>query len=212
MMYSVREERLNALSHFLGLIFSMVAMALMIHSALYYGMWNVIAVSFFGVAMIMMYGASTCYHAVTNPKLKRIFRTLDHMNIYFLIAGTYTPIALIALHGTMGWIIFCVLWGVTVFGLIYKLFFFGDSWVSSALYIAMGWVALFFIGDIVAVLPSACLMWIILGGVFYTSGVVFYMMDEKIEYCHFVWHLFVLMGTFCHFMGIYLYIIPMTVN
>ena len=211
MMYSVREERLNALSHFIGLTFSVVAIILMVHKALDYGMWNVIGVAFFGVSMVMMYGASTFYHAANHPKLKKIFRTFDHMNIYFLIAGTYTPIALIALHGTVGWIIFSVLWGVTIFGLIYKLFFFGDSWVSSALYLAMGWVALFFINVIVVVLPSACLMWIVLGGIFYTSGVVFYMMDESIEYCHFVWHLFVLMGTFCHFMGVYFYITQMIV-
>ena len=167
---------------------------------------NVVAVSIFGVALVLMYASSGFYHGVKSEKLKTRLQVMDHMNIYFLIAGTYTPIALIALNGALGWTIFGIMWGLTLLGLIYKFCFFGASWVSSLLYILMGWVAVLFMGQIIAALPSTCLMLIFLGGLFYTSGVVFYMLDEVIEYSHFIWHLFVLLGSACQFFAIYLYL------
>ncbi|MBK2125090.1 hemolysin III family protein [Fangia hongkongensis] len=212
-MYSQNEERFNALTHFVGAILSVVALILLIVKAATFGsVINVVGVSIFGASLVSMYGASSCYHAAKTSKWKRRLRQADHLNIFFLIAGTYTPIALISLYGPYGWIIFSILWGVALVGLIYKLFYFGDGWLSTALYVIMGWVALGFIVQIVSALPAACLMWIVLGGILYTSGVVFYMLDESIQYCHVIWHLFVLAGSIAHFFAIYLYIAPAVVN
>ncbi|MDA0910361.1 MAG: hemolysin III family protein [Proteobacteria bacterium] len=209
-LYSKREEFLNTLTHFIGALFSIVVLIVMIVKAVITGHTiNVVAVTIFGVSLISMYGASSIYHGVSKPKLKKILRKVDHLNIYFLIAGTYTPIALIALSGVYGWIIFALLWGAAIAGFVYKVLFFGDGWLSTALYVIMGWTAIGFIVQIVEALPGGCLMWIILGGVLYTSGVVFYMLDEKIEFCHFLWHLFVLAGSIAHFFAIYLYIAGM---
>lgn len=206
-LYSRREEFLNTLTHFIGALFSVVALIVMVIKAVATGhTTNVVAVTIFGVSLISMYGASSIYHGVSKPRLKKILRKVDHLNIYFLIAGTYTPIALIALSGVYGWIIFALLWGAAIAGFVYKVLFFGDGWLSTALYVLMGWTAIGFIVQIVEALPAECLMWIILGGVLYTSGVVFYMLDEKIEFCHFLWHLFVLAGSVAHFFAIYFYI------
>ena len=211
-MYSRREEMLNTLTHFVGAILSVVALVLLMSKAMRYGTaTNVVGVGVFGCALISMYGASSLYHGVKKPKLKRFLRKIDHLNIYFLIAGTYTPIALIALNGVYGWIIFSILWGAALLGLVYKLVFFGDGWLSTALYVLMGWTALGFIVQIIQALPVGCIMWIVLGGLMYTSGVIFYMLDEKIEFCHFLWHLFVLAGSAMHFFAIYLYIAAMKI-
>ena len=208
--YSRREEILNSLTHLVGALFSVVALILMTFKAADTGLTtNIIAVVVFGITLISLYGASSLYHGVSNPRWKKVLRKVDHLNIYFLIAGTYTPIALIALSGVYGWIIFAILWGAALSGLIYKTLFFGDGWISTVLYVVMGWVALGFIVQIVEALPGACIMWIVLGGVLYTSGVIFYMLDEKIEFCHFLWHIFVLAGSMAHFFAIYIYIAGM---
>ncbi|WP_395947191.1 hemolysin III family protein [Caedibacter taeniospiralis] len=210
-LYSQREELLNTLTHFVGAMFSIAALIMLIMKALGTGLvTNVVAVTVFGVTLISMYGASSLYHGVSNLKAKKILRKIDHLNIYFLIAGTYTPIALIALSGVYGWIIFTLLWSAALTGLVYKILFFGDGWLSTTLYVIMGWVAIGFIVQIINALPGACLMWIVLGGVLYTSGVIFYMLDEKIEFCHFLWHLFVLAGSMAHFFAIYIYIAAMS--
>ncbi len=212
-MYTNREDFLNSLSHFVGLGLSILGLIFMVVKASEQGSaTNVVACSIFGAALILMYGASGFYHGVRSPKLKAKLRVMDHMNIYFLIAGSYTPIALIALHGPLGWTIFGVMWGVTLFGLIYKMFFFGASWISSLLYVLMGWFAMIFIGQIIHAIPSECFMLIALGGLFYTSGVVFYMLDEVKEFTHFIWHIFVLLGSIFHFLAIYIYLAGMPVH
>ncbi|WP_116963565.1 PAQR family membrane homeostasis protein TrhA [Fastidiosibacter lacustris] len=209
-LYSRREELLNTLTHAIGAGFSIIALILMILRAADTGyMVNVIAVTIFGLTLISMYAASSLYHGITHPKWKKVLRKVDHLNIYLLIAGTYTPIALIALSGVNSWLILAILWGSVIAGFIYKILFFGDGWLSTALYVIMGWTALGFIVQIVEALPGGCLMWIVLGGALYTSGVVFYMLDEKIEFCHFLWHLFVFAGSLAHFFAIYLYVARM---
>ncbi len=212
-MYTAREDRLNSWSHFFGLGLSIIGLILMVAKASTYGStMNVVACSIFGVALILMYGSSGFYHGTTSKTLKAKLRVMDHMNIYFLIAGTYTPIVLIGLNGPLGWTIFGMMWGLTAFGLLYKLLFFGASWVSSLLYILMGWIAMIFIGQIIAAIPSACFMLIALGGLFYTSGVVFYMLDEVKEYTHFIWHIFVMLGSICQFFAIYFYLADMPIK
>ena len=207
-----QEENLNALSHLCGAILSVFALVLMITKAMTYGFYNVVGVAIFGGALVSMYFTSTIYHYLSNPKIKRIFQTIDHLNIFILIAGTYTPIALIALNGLTGWVLFSTLWMIAVIGFIYKICFFGSGWFSSMLYIFMGWIALFFIYDIVASLSLETLMWIVLGGVFYTSGVVFYTLDTTIKFAHTVWHMFVILGSICHFIAIYFYISIIVIN
>lgn len=206
-LYSKREEFLNTLTHFIGALFSIVALIIMVVKAIdTRHAINVVAVTIFGVSLISMYATSSIYHGVSNRQLKQMLRKVDHLNIYFLIAGTYTPIALIALSGVYGWIMFALLWSAAILGFIYKVLFFGDGWLSTALYVIMGWTAIGFIVQIVEALAVGCLMWIVLGGVLYSSGIVFYMLDEKIEFCHFLWHLFVLAGSLAHFFAIYFYI------
>ena len=173
---------------------------------------NIIACSIYGASLVLMYGASSFYHGCNSTSLKAKLRVVDHLNIYFLIAGTYTPISLIALHGKIGWIIFGIMWGLTVLGILYKVFFFASSWVSSFLYILMGWVAIIFIVQIIHAIPTTCFMFILLGGLFYTSGVVFYMLDEVQEFMHVIWHIFVLLGSLFHFLAIYFYIATMNIN
>ncbi|WP_119344224.1 PAQR family membrane homeostasis protein TrhA [Facilibium subflavum] len=208
-MYSHKEEALNTITHVIGAILSIAGLVLLIIRAMDVSVINLIAVSIFGATLVSMYCASSLYHAAKNPVLKRFFRQFDHINIYILIAGTYTPIALVGLQPPFSWIVLTILWSASVLGIFYKLVAFGDNWVSTALYVIMGWVALGFIAQLIQALPTGCLAFIVLGGILYTSGVVFYMLDETIEYCHFIWHLFVLLGSIMHFFAIYFYIAAM---
>jgi hemolysin III len=213
LIYSKREEFLNTCSHACGLILSILGLCLIvIKSATTGNETNVIACSIYGVSLVLMYGASSFYHGCKSKTLKAKLRVVDHLNIYLLIAGTYTPISLIALHGKIGWTIFGIMWTLTVLGVLYKTLFFTSSWVSSFLYILMGWVAMIFIVQIIHAIPTTCFMFILLGGVFYTSGVVFYMLDEVQEFMHFVWHIFVLLGSIFHFLAIYVYIATISIN
>lgn len=206
-MYSRREDVLNSALHFLGMILSIIGLILMLVRATTEGSaTTVVACTIFGCSLITMYTASGFYHGVTNQKIRQKLRTVDHLNIYFLIAGTYTPIALIALNNVYGWVIFGIMWGLTAIGIVYKLTAFNASWLSTILYVMMGWTALAFIVPIIDALPLACMMLVILGGIFYTTGVIFYMMDEIMEFAHAFWHLFVLFGSISHFVAIYVYL------
>lgn len=211
-IYSNREEIYNSFSHVLGIIFSVIAIFLLIFQSLKGdSLVNLISCVIYGFALIMMYSASSMYHYCKVGTLKAKLRIIDHLNIYILIAGTYTPIALIALNGAVGWVIFSLMWTLAILGIIYKLTAFGSSWVSSLLYILMGWVAIFFIVQIIDAIPTISFMLLLLGGMFYTCGVVFYMLDEIYEFMHFIWHIFVLLGSVFHFFAIFLYIAPMNI-
>ncbi|MCF6767023.1 hemolysin III family protein [Thiotrichales bacterium 19S11-10] len=210
LIFSRSEEWLNAVSHFLGIILGIVALVLLTIKSVNSGfVINVISCAIFSVSIIILYSSSTLYHVLKEGKIKQIFRTLDHLSIYLLIAGTYTPVALIMIKNPYGWIIFTVLWSLVGLGVLYKLFFFHAGWLSTFIYILMGWTALGFIVQVVEALPLGALMLILLGGVIYTSGTIFYMLDDQIKYCHALWHLFVLLGTFCHFLAIYFYMAGM---
>lgn len=205
--YSKEEERANTLTHFVGMLLAIVGLILLILRAANTGyINNIVGCSVYGVSLVILYTASFLYHYSEKIGFKRTFQFLDHLSIYFLIAGTYTPVALIALYGTISWIILGLLWGLAIFGFFYKLFFFDSGWISTFIYILMGWTALGFIVQVVEALPLGCLMLILLGGVIYTSGTLFYMLDEHIKYCHALWHVFVLGGTICHFFAIYIYL------
>jgi hemolysin III len=201
------EEKLNAWSHGLGVGLGVVALVFMllgVDQTNPYGLFSVIV---YGLSIILLFLASTCYHAITSSKRKHYFRVADHISIYLLIAGTYTPVLLIAIPNSLGWILFWVVWGIAAFGFILKLFFTGRfERFSTFLYLAMGWLAIIPYGELTTALDAKALTLLISGGVAYTVGVLFYAI-EKIPYNHFIWHLFVLGGASCHFFMVYLYVI-----
>ena len=201
------EEKLNAWSHGLGVglgIAALVLMLLGVDQTNPYGLFSVIV---YGLSIILLFLASTCYHAITTSKRKHYFRIADHIGIYLLIAGTYTPVLLIAIPHGLGWTLFWIVWGIAAFGLILKLFFTGRfERFSTFLYLAMGWLAVIPYAELTTALDAKALALLIGGGVAYTVGVLFYAI-EKIPYNHFIWHLFVLGGASCHFFMVYLYVI-----
>lgn len=201
------EEKLNAWSHGLGIGLGIAALVLMLLGVDQTNPFGLFSVIVYGLSIILLFLASTCYHAVKDRKRKHYFRVADHISIYLLIAGTYTPMLLIAIPNSLGWTLFWVVWGIAAFGLILKLFFTGrfDN-LSTLLYLAMGWLALIPYSELTAALDSAAMVWLIAGGISYTVGVLFYAI-ERIPYNHFIWHLFVLGGASCHFFMVYLYVI-----
>ena len=201
------EEKLNAWSHGLGIGLGIAALVLMLLGVDQTNPFGLFSVIVYGLSIILLFLASTCYHAIKDRKRKHYFRVADHISIYLLFAGTYTPVLLIAIPNSLGWTLFWVVWGIAAFGLILKLFFTGrfDN-LSTFLYLAMGWLALIPYSELTAALDSAAMVWLIAGGISYTVGVLFYAI-ERIPYNHFIWHLFVLGGASCHFFMVYLYVI-----
>ena len=157
---------------------------------------------------MLLYTASTLYHAARSPRAKKIFKTLDHSCIYLLIAGTYTPFTLVTLRGSWGWTLFGTVWGLSLFGIIFKIFFvYRFKILSTIVYLIMGWLAIVAIRPLASALSTGGLLWVVAGGFFYTFGVVFYL-GQKIPFHHSIWHMFVLGGSACHFVAIMLYVLP----
>ena len=188
---------------------SIVALVvLVIHANAFGNIWNIVSVSIYGVSLIVLYAASTLYHSSKQQKLRNRLKIFDHAAIYVLIAGTYTPFTLITLYGTTGWVIFGVSWGMALIGIILKLFFTGKyDKISTIMYVFMGWIIVFAIGPLMDSLALEGLYWLIAGGVSYTVGAVFYSI-KKIKFNHAIFHVFVLMGSFCHFMSVYYHVLP----
>lgn len=204
------EERVNAATHAIGALLSLVALGLLLLQAQSLGgVGRVVSVGVFGLSMVLLYSASTWYHSVLDPRWKRWLRVFDHACIYLLIAGTYTPFTLIGLRGSWGWTLFGIVWGLALAGVVLKVFFVGRwPWLSTAVYLAMGWLAVIATGPVVAALPPGGLLWLIAGGLAYTSGVLFYVW-KSLPYHHAIWHCFVLAGTACHFVAVYVYVLPL---
>jgi hemolysin III len=168
---------------------------------------HVVTCAVYGITLILLYLASTLYHALTNGTAKRVFRILDHASIYLLIAGTYTPFTLLALRGAWGWTLFGLVWGLAVAGIVFKCFLTGRLHaLSTAVYLLMGWIAVIAIRPLMAALSTPALLWLLAGGLAYTFGVVFFASSRK--YAHALWHLFVLAGSVCHFIAVYRYLLP----
>ena len=207
--YSFLEEQLNIWSHFAGIVLSVVALILLIIKAFHVD--NVLAyVSFpvFGGTMLLLYVASTVYHASKKPKIRYRLNILDHVSIFIFIAGSYTPFALITLNGTEGWIIFAIVWTIALLGTVLKIFFTGRfDILSTILYVAMGWIIVFSFGSLMEKLDFGGLAWLVSGGIAYTVGAVFYSIN-RLKLNHSIFHFFVLGGSFCHFIAIYLYVNP----
>lgn len=205
--YSPTEEKMNVWSHAIGLFLSIIALLLLTTKAIQQeNNWMLISFSIFGISLILLYLASTLYHASKNPKKRFKLKVLDHAAIYVLIAGTYTPFTLVSLNGTTGWLIFYTVWGIALGGIILKLFFTGKfKLISTALYVFMGWIIIFYFKDLSTHLSYNGVFYLILGGIFYTIGAILYSI-KKIKYNHAIFHFFVLFGSFCHFLSVYLYV------
>ena len=204
-----REELYNTVSHAMGAILSIAALAAMIvYSALHGNTIHLAASIVFGTSLILLYTASTAYHAAWKLKWKRILQRIDHLCIYVLIAGTYTPVALLGLKGTWGWAIFGFIWAFALAGFIFKFSpLRKNEKLSLTLYALMGWLIIVAIKPLINSVESTMLYYLLGGGLCYTFGIYFYA-KEKIPYNHAIWHVFVLGGSALHFTGIFLYLIP----
>ncbi len=203
---SLREEIANGISHGVGFVCALVAAPILIVAAVRRGdTAGIVGASVFAAAMILLYLASTLYHAVPDPRYKRILRRCDHGAIYILIAGTYTPFTLGALRGPWGWTLFGIVWGLALVGILHKSFA-GVRYpiLSTVVYLGMGWIIVVAAKPLLTHVPITGLVWLFLGGMAYTGGVVFYATDHR-RYNHFVWHLFVMAGTACHFVAVLFY-------
>ncbi len=207
--YSPLEEKTNIISHAIGLVLSIVALVLMLIRASMYGNgWHIVSVSIFGASLIALYAASTFYHCATDPKLRKRLRIIDHATIYVLIAGTYTPFTLITLNGSTGWMIFGASWAMATIGITLKVFFTGKyNVISTLMYVFMGWIIVFAITPLINSLSAGGLFWLFTGGVAYTTGAILYSI-KKIKFNHAIFHIFVLLGSFCHFVSVYFYVLP----
>lgn len=203
------DEIACAITHGIGAIASAAAGAVLITLAATAGTrLQMISAIVFCSSMVLLYIASTLYHAIPHPIAKRRLQVFDHCAIYLLIAGTYTPFALIALSGTIGWWLFGVIWSLAVLGVVFKLFFTGRfRFFSTMVYIGMGWLAIFAVRPMLQSIPLSNLAWLLAGGVAYTAGTVFYH-NEKLRYSHTVWHVFVMAGSACHFVAVVGQVVP----
>lgn len=204
--YSDAEEKLNIYSHGAGLVLSIIAFPFLVLKSLTFdGFWKPTSIFVFGLSMIILYAASTFYHAATIPKIRRRLNIFDHAAIYVLIAGTYTPFTIIILEGQLGWMLFIATWIFALTGIILKLFFTGRfNKLSTIMYVLMGWQIVFAIQPLIESFSREGLQWLFAGGIFYTIGAVLYSI-KKIPFNHAIFHVFVLFGTASHFISIYFY-------
>jgi hemolysin III len=207
--YSPLEERTNIVSHAIGLVLSVIALVLMlVRASESGGVLYIVSAAIFGISLIALYAASTLYHSAKDPKARSRLRINDHATIYILIAGTYTPFTLITLNGWVGWTIFGVSWGMAVTGVVLKIFFTGRyNVLSTLMYVLMGWIIMIAIKPLIANLAPEGLFWLVSGGIAYTTGAVIYGI-KKIKFNHAIFHLFVLLGSLCHFISVYFYVLP----
>lgn len=201
------EEIANSISHGLGLIAAFIGIPiLIIEAARNENGQFVVGSGVFGAAILILYFASTVYHALPSGRAKRVFRVIEHSAIFFLIAGTYTPFTLGVLHGAWGWSLFGVIWCLALLGVALKAFYLASRPILfTSLYLLMGWVAIIAIKPFLAGVPTAGLLLLLAGGLFYTVGVAFFATDSRLKYGHFIWHCFVMAGTLCHYFAVLWY-------
>ena len=200
------EENLNAQTHALGALLGIVALILLIIYDTHKTAYSLFSVIVYGISIIILFTASTLYHSVKSERKKHYFRIIDHISIYLLIAGTYTPVLLISLNESLGWTLFYVVWGIAAVGIILKLFFTGSYEVfSTLLYLVMGWLIIFDFTNLASIFGDG-ILFLFAGGLAYTVGIVFYAI-HRIPYNHVIWHLFVLAGAIFHFFMIFFYVI-----
>lgn len=207
--YSLSEELMSAISHGIGALLGVAALVLcIVKSAICGSAKSIVASSIYGTTLIILYTMSTLYHSLKVNNAKRVFRIIDHCSIYLLIAGTYTPFTLVSLKGAIGWVMFGIIWGAAILGIVfnsidikkYKVF-------SMILYLVMGWTIIFAFKPLIKVVETSGIILLVLGGVLYTVGAIFYGIGKNKKYMHSVFHVFVLAGSILHFFSIYLYVI-----
>lgn len=198
------EEIANSISHGVGLVAALAATPFLFMHAVRRGDTGfIVGTSLFAATMVLLYLASTLYHALPVGKAKRVFRVIEHSAIFLLIAGTYTPFTLGVLRGAWGWTLLGLVWGLAVVGVALKAFdTMSNPIVSTSLYLLMGWLILVAVNPLYARVPTSGLLWLLAGGVAYTVGVAFFAADARLRYGHFIWHLFVMAGTACHYVAV----------
>ena len=201
-------EKFNAWTHLVGAILATIGAVWMLVVATMSGdIWKIISVAVYGVALVMLYSASTVYHSVRG-RAKVIMQKVDHFSIYLLIAGSYTPFCLVTLHGTWGWTLFGIVWALAIIGILQEIKPRSEARVMSiVIYAVMGWIVLVAVNPLVAALGMTGFIWLALGGVFYTVGIIFFALDTKVRHFHGVWHLFVIAGSLLHFVAISRYVL-----
>ena len=204
------EEIANCVTHGFGLVLSVAGLVALVLIAWLYGDgWNVVVSGgVYGASLVTLYLASTLYHGARSARAKKILQVVDHCCIYLLIAGTYTPFTLVMLRGGWGWTLFGLVWGIAVAGILFRLVF-GNRYrpVAVASYVLMGWLCVIAAKPILTLAPLGAILWIVAGGVAYTSG-VFFFASKRIPHAHAIWHLFVLGGSVCHYVAVVLYVLP----
>ena len=200
-------ERFNSISHLIGAGLALAGSALLIVLAARLGdPWKIVSFSVYGAMLVALYGFSTLYHSVRG-RAKDVLRKFDHCSIYLLIAGSYTPFALVSLRGAWGWSLLGTVWGLGLLGILQEIWFAkGARVLSLVIYVLMGWLALVAVEPLWDALTPAGFAWLVAGGIFYTVGIIFYATDHKVRHGHGLWHLFVLAGSICHFFTVLLYV------
>ena len=211
--YPPAEERFNIISHTIGFILSLIGLAfLVIHACNCGNGVHILSFSIYGVSLAVVYLASTLYHRATEEEHRWKMKVFDHAAIFVLIAGTYTPFTLVSLEGGLGWLFFFLAWGFALAGVLLKMFFIGRlMWLSMIMYIGMGWMAVFIIPPLADALPEGGVEWIWAGGIAYTLGAVLYSI-KRIKFNHAIWHALALIGSFCHFVSVYWYVLPTSLS
>lgn len=207
---TTREELANALTHGVGAAASIIGAAVLIPLAAQFGsIWEISSAVVFSISLVLLYSASTLYHSARDLVRRSRLQVLDHCAIFLLIAGTYTPFVLVSMRGAWGWTLFGTIWGMAAAGVIFKLFLTGRyNRLSTAIYLAMGWLGLIAAKPLFEALPTAALLLIVLGGISYSVGTLFYH-NSRIRYSHAIWHLFVLGGSTCHFFAVFTQVVPL---
>ena len=207
---SMGEEIANSVIHGAALAASVVALPVLVAAAVgRRDMWQIVGGAVFGVTLVLLYSASTLYHAIPAPTVKRVLRVIDHVAIYLLIAGTYTPFMLGALRGPTGWTFLVTIWALAAFGIVAKVALrFRYPRLSTALYVGMGWLIVLAVRPLMTHVSPMGLAWLLAGGLCYTGGVAFYITDARLKYGHAIWHGFVAAGSACHFVAVLWYAAP----
>ena len=207
--YSLNEEKVNVISHGIGLFLSIIAFFFLLIKSVKYGETiHIVSAIIYGISLILLYTASTLYHNSIKERLRKRLNVFDHASIFVLIAGSYTPFLLISLHGDLGFYFFIFIWSAAIIGVILKLFFFGKYGIlSTIMYVAMGWVIVFVMKSLMKNVPINGIYWLWTGGILYTIGAVIYSID-KLKMNHAIFHIFVLLASIAHFIAIYFYVLP----
>ncbi|MCU7934347.1 MAG: hemolysin III family protein [Candidatus Thiodiazotropha sp. (ex Dulcina madagascariensis)] len=207
--YTLGEEIAHAVTHGIGIVLSIAGLALMVSFASLYGdVWHITSCSIYGATLILLYTASTLYHGITAPRVKRILQRIDHAAIFLLIAGTYTPFTLVNLRGGWGWALFGLVWGIAVFGVVLEALRWRRlKWFSLTLYLGLGWLVIVALEPLIESVETGGLILLLIGGLCYSLGVIFYVW-ERLAYHHAVWHLFVMAGSVLHFFSVFFYVVP----